>query len=133
QRLELIVANLLDNAIKFSPRGTQCEIAARAEGEEVVITVRDRGIGIPPEHVDRIFERFYQVDSSVTRVYGGVGLGLSLVHELAESLGGTVKVTSHPGTGSTFVVRLPISPQEAQPGMSDRSTDRRSDSVTSTA
>jgi signal transduction histidine kinase len=111
QRLELIMTNLLDNALKFSSPGTSCEVTARREGSSVAISVRDRGIGIAPEHINRIFDRFYQVDSSVTRGYGGVGLGLTLVKELTTSLGGTVEVSSAPGQGSAFVVKFPITPR----------------------
>jgi signal transduction histidine kinase len=108
QRLELILANLLDNALKFSPEGTPCDVGARRVQDAVELWVSDRGIGIEGEHLDLIFDRFYQVDSSVTRRYGGVGLGLNLVHELAHSLGGTIGVVSAPGSGSTFSVRLPL-------------------------
>jgi signal transduction histidine kinase len=121
QRLELVLANLLDNALKFSRAGTLCEVSARREGDSVALSVRDRGIGIAPEHLDRIFERFYQVDSSVTRGYGGVGLGLSLVRELVQSLGGTVEVASTPGQGSTFTVKVPLGPVEDGNGSMDRS------------
>ena len=110
QRLELIVANLVDNALKFSPEGSACDVGTRLIGDEIELWVSDRGIGIKSEHQDLIFERFYQVDSSVTRRFGGVGLGLHLVHEMAQSLGGTVAVISAPGTGSTFTVRLPLVP-----------------------
>jgi signal transduction histidine kinase len=73
-----------------------------------VFSVTDRGMGMPPEELGAIFERFYQVDSSITRQFGGVGLGLSLVRELATSLGGSIHVTSQLGHGSTFTVTLPL-------------------------
>lgn len=110
QRLELILANLVDNALKFSPEGSACDVGGRRIGDEMELWVSDRGIGIQEDHLELIFERFYQVDSSVTRRFGGVGLGLHLVHELAHSLGGTVGVLSAPGSGSTFTVRLPLVP-----------------------
>jgi signal transduction histidine kinase len=109
-RLELILANLVDNALKFSPEGTPVDVGARRVGDVVELWVSDRGIGIEGDHLDLIFDRFYQVDSSVTRRYGGVGLGLHLVHELAHTLGGTVGVLSEPGSGSTFTVSLPLGP-----------------------
>lgn len=126
QRVELIMTNLLDNALKFSSPGTSCEVTARREGEFVALTVRDRGIGIAPEHLDRIFDRFYQVDSSVTRGYGGVGLGLSLVKELISSLGGTVEVSSIPGEGSAFTVRIPIALSQEANGWAGRSREPES-------
>jgi len=112
QRLELILANLVDNALKFSPEGSACDVGARMIGDQVELWVSDRGIGIQEDHLELIFERFYQVDSSVTRRFGGVGLGLHLVYELAHSLGGSVGVLSAPGSGSTFTVRLPLMPSE---------------------
>ena len=82
--------------------------SARTEDGEVVFWVRDDGIGIPPEQVDRIFERFYQVDSSTTRMFRGAGLGLSMVRDLLVRMGGTIDVRSAPHEGSTFTVRLPV-------------------------
>ncbi|TMK86247.1 MAG: HAMP domain-containing histidine kinase [Actinobacteria bacterium] len=110
QRMELILANLLDNALKFSPNGHRCDLQAWADEQAVVVSVRDRGIGIAPQDLGKIFDRFYQVDSSVTRRYGGVGLGLNIVQELVESIGGTIDVSSSPGEGSTFTVRIPFAP-----------------------
>jgi signal transduction histidine kinase len=108
QCVELILSNLMDNALKFSSGGNPCEVGARAEGDWLEFWVRDDGIGIPADQTVRIFDRFYQVDSSVTRRFGGVGLGLSLVKSLVESLKGTVEVHSEPGQGSVFSVRLPL-------------------------
>jgi signal transduction histidine kinase len=109
-RLELILSNLVDNALKFSPEGTPVDVGARRVGNNLELWVSDRGIGIEGEHLNRIFDRFYQVDSSVTRRYAGVGLGLHLVHELTQSLGGDVGVLSAPGSGTTFTVSLPLEP-----------------------
>lgn len=108
QLLGRVVRNLLDNALKYSPEGTPCEIQARAQGARLVFSVKDAGIGIPPELLPRIFERFYQVDSSSTRVFRGAGLGLSLVKDLLDHLGGTIEVQSAPDQGSTFTVTLPV-------------------------
>ncbi len=108
QGLQLVVANLLDNALKFSPEGTGCELAARVEGAALAFWVRDHGVGISREQLPRIFDRFYQADSSRTRRYGGVGLGLSLVKGIVASLGGSIAVTSKPGEGSTFTVTIPL-------------------------
>ena len=108
QLLGRVLTNLLDNALKYSPEDEPCELGARADGDELVFWVRDRGIGIERDLVDRIFDRFYQVDSSSTRRFRGAGLGLSMVRDLVRHLGGTVSVESAPGEGSTFNVRLPM-------------------------
>jgi signal transduction histidine kinase len=113
-RMNEILTNLLDNALKYSPDGGRVELGARAQGEIVQLWVRDDGIGIDDAEVEHIFERFYQVDQTATRRFGGVGLGLYLVKELVHDLGGTVDVRSAPGRGSTFTVSMPI----------DRSADR---------
>jgi len=108
QSLELVVANLLDNALKFSPDDTACELGAMSEGESVVLWVQDHGVGISREQLPLIFDRFYQADSSRTRRYRGVGLGLSLVKGIVATLGGAISVTSKPGSGSTFTVTIPL-------------------------
>ena len=104
-----VLSNLLDNALKYSPDGSPCELGARGEDDVVVMWVADHGIGIEPAKLERIFDRFYQVDSSSTRQFPGAGLGLSMVRDLLERLGGTISVNSSPGNGSTFMVRLPTS------------------------
>lgn len=91
-----------------------CELGARAEGDRLVFWVRDHGIGIEPGQMERIFERFYQVDSSSTRRFSGAGLGLSMVRDLVHHLGGTVTVESTPDQGSTFAVRMPIQAPDAE-------------------
>jgi GAF domain-containing protein len=107
ERLDLVFYHLIDNAIKFSPDGGDVHIRAWANEEWVHVSVKDEGIGIAPEHLYRIFERFYQVDGSTTRRFGGMGVGLALVWEIVEAHGGTVEVESEPGKGSNFTVRLP--------------------------
>ena len=107
--LELAIGNLLDNALKFSSDGSPCRVGARLDGESVLVWVEDEGIGIAQEHVGRIFDRFYQVDSSSTRRHGGIGLGLHLVKAVVEAAGGTIDVRSEPGRGTRFALRLPIS------------------------
>ncbi|MFN3684437.1 MAG: sensor histidine kinase, partial [Fimbriimonadaceae bacterium] len=98
--------NLVDNAIKYSNDGA---ILVRLEdqGEDAVLSVSDQGIGIPSEHLERIFERFYRVDKGRSRSKGGTGLGLSIVKHIVEAHGGKVTVQSRLGEGSTFTVRLP--------------------------
>ncbi len=113
QLLARIVSNLLDNAMKYSPDGSACELGARADGDHIIFWVSDRGIGIQPEKLDRIFEPFYQVDSSTTRRFPGAGLGLPMVRELLEHLGGTIEVQSELNRGSTFTVRLAVKAPDA--------------------
>jgi signal transduction histidine kinase len=102
---------LLDNAVKYTERGEIAVVAERleaADGVWVAVHVRDTGIGIPPEHLPRIFERFYRVDKARSRQQGGFGLGLSIAKHLAESLGGKITVQSEVGKGSIFTLWLPI-------------------------
>jgi len=114
-RVGEIIANLLDNALKYSPDESTIELGALAEDETVKFWVLDRGVGIDPDDLERIFDRFYQTDQSTTRRFGGVGLGLHLVRQLASALGGRVGVESAPGKGSTFTVTLPLrSPSRAK-------------------
>jgi two-component system sensor histidine kinase SenX3 len=102
------VTNLLDNAIKYSDEHHQVDISARRENGNVVIEVRDRGIGIPTKDLERIFERFYRVDPARSRTTGGTGLGLSIVRHIAQVHSGDVTVTSREGEGSAFQFVLPI-------------------------
>ena len=107
--LEQAVLNLIDNAVKFSERGEEVRVQARQADEGLVITVADEGPGIPREHQDRLFERFYRVDRARSRSEGGTGLGLAIVKHIAQAHGGTVSVTSRVGQGSTFTLKLPAS------------------------
>lgn len=108
-RLAQIIANLLTNAAKYTNRGGRIELSVRREGDEVVVSVKDNGIGIPPEHLPRLFEMFSQVASALERSQGGLGIGLALVKGLVEMHGGRVEVRSDgPGLGSEFIVRLPL-------------------------
>jgi len=107
-RLQQIVWNLLSNAVKFTPRGGHIEITLKQDDSNVVLTVRDSGIGIEQEFLQHIFERFRQADASSTRKYGGLGLGLAIVKHLVELHGGTVSADSAgENQGSTFTVTLP--------------------------
>jgi signal transduction histidine kinase len=107
-RLAQILGNLLNNAAKFTPEEGQVQLSARVEGAEIVFRVRDTGIGIAPEMLRRVFDLFVQVDNSLDRSQGGLGIGLTLVRSLVELHGGSVQVFSDgPGSGSEFVVRLP--------------------------
>ena len=113
--LELVVGNVVDNALKFSG-GSPCRLGARPDGAHVAIWVEDDGIGIPEEHLGRIFDRFYQVDSSPTRRHGGVGLGLYLVRIIVQEAGRAVEVLSTPGQGTRVTIQLPVieAPVEAR-------------------
>jgi signal transduction histidine kinase len=102
-----ILLNLLSNAVKFTDRG-EVTMSARTEGRDIVFEVRDTGIGISAEHVEHIFDPFWQVDQSATRRAGGTGLGLSVTRRLARFLGGEVVVESQVGKGSRFMARLPV-------------------------
>jgi signal transduction histidine kinase len=115
QVLSRVLQNLVDNALKYSPDGSPCELEARVDGDHVLFWVRDYGIGIPQDEMPKIFDRFYQVDSSTTRTFRGAGLGLSLVQDLLQHLGGTIEVDSAPGQGSRFTVRLPVRHPRAAP------------------
>jgi len=107
-RLEQALINLLDNAVKFNrPAGEVRVQATLAAADKVRVAITDNGIGIPSEHVPRIFERFYRVDKARSREVGGTGLGLSIVKHVVERMNGTVEVESQLGKGSTFIVCLP--------------------------
>jgi PAS domain S-box-containing protein len=106
-QLRRIFDNLLGNALKFTPAGGQITVRLWPEADDVLLEVADTGIGIPPEQIGRVFERFYQVDGSMTRRYGGTGLGLALVKEIVEAHGGTVQLESRVGQGSKFRIHLP--------------------------
>ncbi len=113
-RLQQIVWNLVSNAIKFTPAGGRVEVRLARDGESARLVVRDTGIGIAPEFLPHIFERFRQADSSSTRAHAGLGLGLAIVRHLVDLHGGTVDVESAgPGLGATFTVTLPLIAQEA--------------------
>jgi two-component system phosphate regulon sensor histidine kinase PhoR len=106
--LQRAVANLVDNAIKYTKEGGRVSIVAGQNDGQIDIEIRDTGIGIPPEDLSRIFERFYRVDRSRSREMGGTGLGLSIVKHIVQNHGGSVDVASRLGTGSTFTIHLPI-------------------------
>jgi signal transduction histidine kinase len=105
-RLRQVFYNLLDNAIKYTPEGGRVEVGLRREGRAVVVIVRDTGIGIPPEHIPHIFERFYRVDKARSREQGGTGLGLSIARSILAAHGGRIELTSTPGQGTTCTVTL---------------------------
>jgi signal transduction histidine kinase len=108
QRVRQVLSNVLSNALKFSERGGQVAVAVRSGPGQVEISVADGGVGIPPEFLPHVFERFRQGDPSSTRRHGGLGLGLAIAREFTERMGGSIVARSD-GTarGSTFVVAFP--------------------------
>lgn len=108
QQVSVLVRNLLQNAIQYTPPGGHISIDVAGAGREAVIRVSDDGIGIPLEAQGRIFERFYRVDRARSRERGGTGLGLAIVKHVAELHGGSVDLSSELGAGSTFTVKLPL-------------------------
>jgi two-component system sensor histidine kinase SenX3 len=108
RQLTSAIYNLLENAVKFSYSGGIVHCRGTIEGNEVVIAVEDKGIGIPARDLERIFERFYRVDHGRSRATGGTGLGLAIVRHVAQNHHGTVQVDSREGEGATFSLRLPL-------------------------
>ena len=115
-RLQQMVWNLLSNAIKFTPSGGRVDVTLGRFGEQVEITVADSGVGIEPSFLPFVFDRFRQADSTTTRSHGGLGLGLSIVRQMAEMHGGTVHAHSDgPGHGATFRILLPVATGRSEP------------------
>ena len=108
EKIKHVLRNLLDNAIKFNRRGGRVSVYSSRTGNMIRICVDDTGVGIPEDKLDRIFDRLYQVDSSLTRQFGGTGMGLSIVREIVKAHNGRVTVDSELGRGSRFCFTLPI-------------------------
>lgn len=131
EKLEKICLNLLFNAIKFTPEYGRVHLGVRSCGEKLVFTIKDSGIGIPPDRLPFIFERFWQEDSSTRRKHPGTGIGLALVKELAEAMGGNVTAESTLGQGTVVTVNLPVhlsvekgvSVSAPEPASDSRATD----------
>ena len=114
-RLQQVASNLLSNALKFTPSGGSVLVRVRREGGQVVFTVKDSGVGIPPDFLPNVFERFRQADASLARSHGGLGVGLSIVKHIVDLHGGNVEAKSDgSGKGSTFVVRMPAVDEERE-------------------
>jgi len=111
QLLVTAIANLVSNAIAYSPNGSSVSVSRRARGPNVEIAVTDRGIGIAREDQERVFERFFRVDKARSRATGGTGLGLAIVKHVAANHNGSIRLWSQPGTGSTFTLSIPAYPQ----------------------
>jgi len=130
-RIRRILYSLADNAVKFTEGGGVTLNVLREAGE-VIFQVSDTGIGIGPDHIGRLFEGFYQADASLSRRFGGAGLGLAICHDLSQLMGGTIEATSAPGEGSTFTVRLPLTSVAAvaqTPAADDAAVAERAGSV----
>ena len=121
-RLQQIVVNLIDNAIKYTPEGGLVEVRSRGESGAAVLEVEDNGVGIPPHAIPHVFERFYRVDKARSRASGGSGLGLSIVKAICAAHNGEIHVSSVEGRGSCFQVRLPL---DSVPKSADSSADLR--------
>jgi signal transduction histidine kinase len=106
--LGIMLDNLMSNAIKFSSPGSTVHVGVSRQGDHITIKVRDEGIGIHPDMLEKIFQRFYQVDSGDRRRFEGTGLGLALAREIVNAHGGRVWAESRVGRGSTFHVSLPV-------------------------
>jgi signal transduction histidine kinase len=107
-RIEQVLRNLLDNAVKYSPQGGVIVVRGQVVDEQVVISVADQGVGIAPEHLNRLFEKFFRVDSGLVSHVVGSGLGLPIARTIVESHGGHIWAESQPGEGSTFYFTLPM-------------------------
>ncbi|NPV53826.1 MAG: HAMP domain-containing protein [Firmicutes bacterium] len=118
ERLEQVLLNLLTNALEFTPAGGEVFVETSCEPGRIILTVRDTGFGIPPEEIDRIWERFYRVHGVPSRSSSGTGLGLAIVKEIVKAHGGDVGVRSEPGKGSAFWVGLPALDMDLDHGKS---------------
>ncbi|MBI2865501.1 MAG: HAMP domain-containing histidine kinase [Chloroflexi bacterium] len=116
-RIEQVLVNLLDNAMKYSPNGGEIELAARVDGAQAVVSIRDRGIGIPKDKQARIFERFYRAHTGTPHDYGGMGVGLYISNEIVRRHGGRMWFESEAGNGSTFYFILPAKGPSPERGL----------------
>jgi PAS domain S-box-containing protein len=133
-RLQQVVWNLVTNAVKFTPEGGQVDVEVRRDATGVHLTVRDTGVGIPPDFLPHVFERFRQADSTSTRAHGGLGLGLSIVRHLVELHGGTVHAASEgEGKGAVFTVKLPLALPMEPPAEEARGSGASPDQSRATA
>jgi len=124
-RLRQILCNLIGNALKFTERGSvTVQLAKSADGTQLEFSVTDTGIGMTAEQLGRVFAPFEQADSSMSRRYGGSGLGLSISQKFAELLGGSLEARSKPGVGSTFTLKLPVTPCDPPPALPAVASDR---------
>ena len=107
-KLQQVVYNVIDNAIKYTPRGGEVHASISRAGKRAIIRVADTGIGIPADDLPHVFDRFYRVDKARSRATGGTGLGLSIVKQIVMLHGGTISASSEEGKGTTFTIELPL-------------------------
>jgi signal transduction histidine kinase len=115
--LRRVLYNLLDNAIKYTPRGGHVTVSGAAHMGAWTVAVADTGVGIAPEHLPHVFERFYRADPARTEDGSGAGLGLAISRSIVKTLEGTIDLTSTPGVGTTVEVRLPVTPASSAYGV----------------
>jgi signal transduction histidine kinase len=108
ERVHQVLFNLVDNAVRFSPEGGEVTIAAHRHNGTIEVSVADTGLGISSEHLPRLFERFYRVDTARAREDGGTGIGLAIARSVVEAHGGHIRAESEPGKGSVFTFDLPV-------------------------
>jgi signal transduction histidine kinase len=121
RRIEQVLRNLLHNATKYSPDGGTITVRGRGDNGQILVWVSDQGVGIPPQDLERVFERFYRVDNEITQKTRGAGLGLSVCQGIVEAHGGRIWAESVLGEGSTFYFTLPLTADETLGGLvSDR-------------
>ncbi|MGZ8595969.1 MAG: sensor histidine kinase, partial [Actinomycetota bacterium] len=113
ERVHQVLFNLVDNAVRFTPEGGEVAIEAHRHNGSVEVTVADTGVGISPEHLPRLFERFYRVDPARAREDGGTGIGLAIARSVVEAHGGHIKAESEQGKGSVFTFDLPVAQADA--------------------
>ena len=106
--MEALFINLISNAIKYTPKQGNIQISLHQAGKDIRFKVVDNGIGIPPEDLDRVFEKFYRIKTEQTRSVSGSGLGLSIVKGIVDAHNGSIHVESEVGKGTTFIVSLPV-------------------------
>ncbi len=113
-KLQQVLYNIIDNAIKYTPRGGEVHCTLARSGKKAVVRIIDTGVGIPGEDLPHIFDRFYRVDKARSRDTGGTGLGLSIVKQFVTLHGGAIEAKSEPGKGSTFIIELPLSSKKGE-------------------
>ena len=133
ERVHQVLFNLVDNAVRFVPDGGEVTIAAQRHNGSVEISVADNGVGIPREHLPRLFERFYRGDAARSRDGGGTGIGLAIARSVVEAHGGSIRAQSEPGIGSVFSFDLPASPDAGDPpaDVTPRTPDRKAERMDS--